>query len=94
MFELWGPSKLCSEGLHEWCFNRSPDETHCGCECHRRRSPRPMVAGDIDYAVPQKGPACTCRHDTSNGSGHANECPIEIAACGISAVPQKGNDHG
>lgn len=32
--EKWGPSSLCQQGQHDWCFNRSPEETHCGCPCH------------------------------------------------------------
>lgn len=29
-----------------------------------------------------KAARCTCRHDTSNGAGHADECPVERRLCG------------
>jgi hypothetical protein len=28
----------------------------------------------------ETGAKCTCKHDTSNGAGHANECPVERRA--------------
>lgn len=28
-------SSLCLQGKHEWCANRSAEESHCQCSCHR-----------------------------------------------------------
>lgn len=28
-------STLCADGKHEWCANRSAEESHCQCSCHR-----------------------------------------------------------
>lgn len=32
-------SQLCSEGMHEWCMNRSAEESHCQCRCHKATIP-------------------------------------------------------
>ncbi len=39
--EKWGPSKFCKEGQHGWCANRSPEECHCGCDCHKPQATTP-----------------------------------------------------
>jgi hypothetical protein len=28
-------SEACQNDQHGWCANRTPEETHCGCACHR-----------------------------------------------------------
>jgi hypothetical protein len=28
-------SKTCENGKHEWCMNRSADESNCACSCHK-----------------------------------------------------------
>lgn len=32
-------SRLCFEGNHEWCMNRSIAESRCTCSCHGARPP-------------------------------------------------------
>lgn len=53
---------------------------------------RGFIAGDDGLVTPAgedylagliEPPSCTCKHDTSNGAGHASACPVELAACGV-----------
>jgi hypothetical protein len=33
----WGKSKWCMDGKDcGWCANRSPEECHCTCKCHKK----------------------------------------------------------
>lgn len=31
-------SEFCADGEHQWCANRTPQESHCKCSCHARKS--------------------------------------------------------
>ncbi len=35
----WGRSPTCIKGDHGWCMNRSSEESHCSCPCHKRKEP-------------------------------------------------------
>jgi hypothetical protein len=51
--EKWGPSPLCQKGEHEWCANRTPEECHCGCECHVKVTlPASPALGAPDIPAP------------------------------------------
>jgi hypothetical protein len=48
--EAWGPSGLCSDGKHEWCANRSAEESHCTCVCHK---PAKVLLDGEERVVPR-----------------------------------------
>lgn len=39
------PSKWCTEGDHDWCFNRDASEANCRCSCHHAEPPAQAQEG-------------------------------------------------
>lgn len=63
-------SELCADGEHQWCMNRSPQESHCKCSCHARKSAA-VQAGDAFVAKYGREPKSASDSAWLNGYAEA-----------------------
>jgi hypothetical protein len=88
--EKWGPSPLCQKGEHEWCMNRTPEECHCGCECHVKVTPpasemcsrgAALAAAEAQVAALTAPPRTPYESGLCCMAAHANAVPPWTCAC-------------
>jgi hypothetical protein len=79
---------FCQSCPAQWVMNRtdgSPDSPYAGGS---NIGVGGTLSGQIRRDANARATQCTCKHDTSNGAGHADKCPVEKSCTG--AEPNAG----